>query len=63
MILASQQHIKAHLTKFANIIVAERKIPVDWNLFHIINCCKEKVTASYGKLLRTEIVEPHHEEH
>ena len=42
MILASQQHIKAHLTKLANIIVTERKIPEDWKLFHIINCCKEK---------------------
>ena len=44
MILASQQHIVPHLTKLANNIVAEEKIPKDWNLSHIMSCYKGKMT-------------------
>ena len=57
IILASQQHIVPHLTKLANYIVTEGKIPEDWNLSHIINCFKGKgdplvmVNYSWLKLL------------
>ena len=54
IILASQQHIPPHLTKLANNIVTEGKIPNDWNLSYIINCFKGNddplVTGNYYKL-------------
>ena len=54
MILASQQHIVPHLTKLGNNIVAEEKIPKDWNLSHIMSCYKGKndplVTGNYRGL-------------
>ena len=38
MLLVSKQHIIPHLTKLANAIISEGRIPEDWNLSHIINC-------------------------
>ena len=50
----SQQHITPHLTKLANSIVTEGKIPKDWNLTYIINCFigndDPLVTGNYYKL-------------
>ena len=42
MLLVSKQHIIPHLTKLANAIISEGRIPKDWNLSHIINCFKGK---------------------
>ena len=41
-IISSKEHIVPHLTKLANCIIFEEKIPEDWNMSHIINCFKGK---------------------
>ena len=58
MILAMQQHIVPHLVKLANNIVAEGKIPEDWNLSHIINCFKGKGDPLFmGTYLRLKLLD------